>query len=210
PRTNLKDASALVTVERNGIMDAFVTTLERATDGIELPVTEASAPNVFVSVAMVTGRTGDGDRERPRFQMGMTELEVESTSKALDVVIEVDRSDYQPGDTVNGVVRVTSAGQPVNAEVSVSVADEGVLQLIAYRTPDPMKTFYASWGLGVDNATNLNRIARVNDPSLGDPDEGGDSGEEDEGDRVRSNFVASAFWAPMLVTDERGEARFTF
>ncbi|MEM9493672.1 MAG: alpha-2-macroglobulin family protein, partial [Myxococcota bacterium] len=123
--------------------------------------------------------------------------------------ITSDKESYEPGEPVSGVVRVTSGGAPVRAEVAVSVADEGVLQLIAYKTPDPLAAFYASWGLGVDAATNWNRIARLNDPSSGDPDMGGDAGGGPD-DSVRSNFVSSAFWAPSLVTDASGEVRFTF
>jgi len=73
-----------------------------------------------------------------------------------------------------------------------------------------MKTFYASYGLGVDSGTNWNRVARLADPTAGDPDMGGDAGSTANGQRVRSKFVASAFWAPMLVTDAQGEIPFSF
>ena len=116
----------------------------------------------------------------------------------------------RPGDQVSGTIKVTHAGAPVKAEVSLSAADEGVLQLIAYETPNPMKTFYAAYGLGVDSGTNWNRIARLADPEAGDPDEGGDAARSGDGQRVRSKFVASAFWAPMLVTDDKGEIAFSF
>ncbi|HUS65680.1 MAG TPA: MG2 domain-containing protein [Kofleriaceae bacterium] len=209
PRTGMANPTALVTLERNGVLSARVISMESASEGIEIPITSAHAPNVFASVAMVSGRTGEGDRHRPRFKMGVIDLVVSSEENRLDVAIETERAKYQPGETVNGVVRLRSKGQPVVGEVALSVADEGVLQLIAYRTPDPMKTFFASWGLGVDAGTNWNRIARLNDPTTDDPEEGGDSGSAPEG-RIRSKFLSSAFWAPHLVTDERGEVKFSF
>ncbi|HEY5939109.1 MAG TPA: alpha-2-macroglobulin family protein, partial [Kofleriaceae bacterium] len=116
----------------------------------------------------------------------------------------------RPGDKVTGKITVTHAGKPVKAEVALSAADEGILQLINYATPNPMKTFYASYGLGVDAGTNWNRVARLADPEAGDPDEGGDGGSSLAGQRVRSRFVASAYWAPMLVTDANGEIPFSF
>ncbi|HTJ42511.1 MAG TPA: MG2 domain-containing protein [Kofleriaceae bacterium] len=209
-QANLKHPTALVTIERDGILDAFVKKLDSAGEGVEIGIKDAWAPNVFASVAMVQGRIGDGDRNRPLFKMGVVELKVSSEHKRLDVAIHLDKDHVRPGDKVTGSIDVTSSGQPVKAELALSVADEGVLQLIAYQTPDPMKTFYATWGLGVDTGTNWNRVARLADPASGDPDEGGDSGGGDDGQRVRSRFVSSAYWAPALVTDEHGHVTFTF
>jgi uncharacterized protein YfaS (alpha-2-macroglobulin family) len=209
-RTSMKNPTALVTVERSGVISARVVSMESSSQGFEIPITAEHAPNVFASVAMVSGRTGTGDRNRPRFKMGVVDLRVSAEKSRLAVSVKTDQPSYQPGQKVTGVVSLRAAGQPVVGEVSLSVADEGVLQLIAYKTPDPMKAFFATWGLGVDAGTNWNRIARLNDP-MGEeePEEGGDSGSK-EGGKIRSRFVSSAFWAPHLVTDERGEVRFEF
>lgn len=209
PQANLKKPTALITVERDGVLDARVVKLASPAEGIELPIAEGWGPNVFASVSLVSGRQGVGDRNRPQFKMGMVELKVNTESKQLQVAVELERDKVKPGEPVSGVVRVTQNGKPVAAEVSVSAADEGILQLIAYQTPNPMKTFYATWGLGVDSGTNLNRLARLADPQAGDPDEGGDS-KSNNSQRVRSKFVSSAFWAPALLTDARGEAKFSF
>ncbi|WP_428263157.1 MG2 domain-containing protein [Haliangium sp.] len=208
PRTDLEDATALVTVQRNGVIDAYVKPMASSAEGIEVAIDDAYAPNVFASVVMVAGRTGKGDSHRPQFKKGVVELEVSAESRRLQVEVVPDRAGYEPGQEVSGVIRVTAGGEPVRAEVSLSAADEGVLQLIGYRTPDPMKTFYASWGLGVDASTNWNRIARINAPAGADPDHGGDG--PGAGDPVRSRFVSSAYWAPSLRTDARGEVRFAF
>ncbi len=209
-QANLHNPMALITIERDGIIDAKVKRLASATEGVEIPIQDAWAPNVFASVALVSGRSGDGDKHRPQFKMGIVELKVASEHKQLDVTVSLDRPTVRPGDKVTGTIKVTKAGAAVKAEVSLSAADEGVLQLISYVTPNPMKTFYASYGLGVDSGTNWNRVARLADPESGDPDEGGDGGSGGDGQRVRSKFVSSAYWAPMLVTDEKGEIAFTF
>jgi alpha-2-macroglobulin len=210
PQANLVKPTALVTIERDGVIEARVERLASAAQGVEVKIDEAWAPNVYASVALVSGRHGVGDRHRPQFKMGLVELAVESAHKQLAVDVALDRANVRPGEPVTGRIRVSHAGKPVKAEVSLSVADEGILQLISYQTPNPMKTFYASYGLGVDAATNWNRIARLADPTKGDPDEGGDSGSGGDGQRIRSRFVASAHWAPMLITDERGEIAFSF
>ncbi|MEO8699520.1 MAG: MG2 domain-containing protein, partial [Kofleriaceae bacterium] len=209
-QANLVKPTALITIERDGVIEARVKQLASPSEGIEIPINDAWAPNVYAGVTLVSGRHGAGDRNRPQFKMGIVELKVASTHKQLDVGVALDQATVRPGDKVSGKIKVSHAGKPVKAEVSLSAADEGILQLISYATPNPMKTFYASYGLGVDPATNWNRIARLADPSKGDPDEGGDSGSTLGNQRVRSKFVASAYWAPMLVTDDRGEIAFTF
>jgi uncharacterized protein YfaS (alpha-2-macroglobulin family) len=210
PQSSLQGALALVTVERGGILDARVQRMASASEGIDVALSDVHAPNVFASVALVRGRTGPKDEQRPRLQMGVTELKVSSASRRLAVKIETDKDSYQPGEMVRGTIRVTSGNAPVRAEVSLSAADEGVLQLIAYQTPDPMQRFYANWGLGIDNATNWTHLARLNDPSDVDMMEGADGGGAADAGRVRSRFVSSAYWAPALVTDQNGQIAFEF
>ena len=209
-QTNLTKPTALITVERDGIIDAQVKKLGSASEGIEMKIADAWAPNVYAGVTLVQGRQGAGDKNRPQFKMGLVELKVASTHKELQVGVELDQATVRPGDKVSGKIVVSKGGKPVKAEVSLSAADEGVLQLISYATPNPMKTFYASYGLGVDAGTNWNRVARIADPTKGDPDEGGDGGSTLGAQRVRSKFVSSAYWNGMLVTNDKGEIPFAF
>lgn len=209
-QANLTAPTALITIERDGILDARVQRMASASAGLAVPIEDRFAPNVFARVAMVSGRHGAGDARRPMFKMGLVELQVAGAPKQLDVAIALDRDHVRPGEPVTGKITVTQRGAPVAAEVSLSAADEGVLQLIRYETPNPMKTFYAPYGLGVDAGTNWNRIARIADPEATDPDQGGDSASSNDAQRVRSKFVASAYWAPMLLTDARGEIAFSF
>jgi uncharacterized protein YfaS (alpha-2-macroglobulin family) len=208
-QANLVEPTALVTIERDGVLQAYTKKLASASEGIELTIDDAWAPNVYAGVTLVQGRRGPGDRNRPQMKMGMVELAVSSQAKALEVKIELDRVEVKPGDPVKGTIRVTAGGKPVKAELAVSVADEGVLQLIAYKTPNPLATFYAAFGLGVDAGTNWNRVAKLASPEGGDPDSGGDFASSNEG-RIRSRFVSSAYWAPAVITDARGEATFAF
>jgi uncharacterized protein YfaS (alpha-2-macroglobulin family) len=210
PQTQLPGALALVTLERDGILSYSLTEVATSGQGLKVKVTPELAPNVFASVTLVRGRTGDGDRNRPRFKMGLVDLKVESTVQRLQVTVETERPSYQPGEKVTASVRVTSAtGQPVQAELALAVADEGVLQIVGFKTPDPMAAFYAPFGLAVESSTTWNRILRKHAPSNDDGEEGGDGG-GDEAGRIRSRFMATAFWAPALLTGEDGRAEVTF
>ena len=209
PEASTQGASMLVTIERNGILEARLEHTE-GTAGIQVPISEAHAPNVFVSVAMIRGRRGEQDSERPEMKLGMVNLPVSFAQRELKVQVSTEGTDFQPGQTIRGKVRVlASDGSPVRAEVALSAADEGVLQLIAYQTPNPMDSFYAPWGLGVQTASSWNRVAKLQ----ARPEEAGEEGADGSGSAqkdVRSRFVASAFWAPALLTDAQGEASFSF
>ena len=82
-RTNMPGATALVTLERNGVMDAYVSKLGGSGEGFSIPIKAEHAPNVFASVALVRGRTGAGDKLRPRFKMGVVDLQVSSEAQRL-------------------------------------------------------------------------------------------------------------------------------
>ncbi len=79
-RTPFKDATALVTVEREGVLDAFVTTVRRNDPMLDVPIKGNYAPNVFVSAFLVRGRIGDVaptalvDLGKPSFKMGLAEI----------------------------------------------------------------------------------------------------------------------------------------
>jgi uncharacterized protein YfaS (alpha-2-macroglobulin family) len=210
PQARMPGALALTTLERDGVMAYSLTNLATSGQAIAVKVKEEFAPNVFASVVMVRGRTGEGDRHRPRFKMGLVDLKVEASAQRLHVTVTTERPSYQPGEEVKASVRVTSAGgEPVRAELALAAADEGVLQIVGFKTPDPMAAFYMPFGLGVESATTWNRILRKIDPNQDDDEEGGDGG-GDEAGRIRSRFMATAFWAPALVTDGDGRVQVKF
>lgn len=58
-RMPFREATALITVEREGIIDTFIERLLGKTPVIEIPVKKNYAPNIFVSALVVRGRVGD-------------------------------------------------------------------------------------------------------------------------------------------------------
>jgi alpha-2-macroglobulin len=205
-KTDLAQATGLVTIERDGVIEKRLIQITPTTKHLTVPITAAYAPNVYVSVALVQGRSGDGPRGKPRMRMGIVNLPVRPEDNRLTVSVETDKKEYRPGAQVTATVKVTDgAGKPVSAEVSITAADEGVLSLIGYQTPDPVPSFFAPWGLGVSSATQLEYIRDIPAPNVERPASGGDAA-----GTIRSRFVASAVWMPGAVTNAAGIATVTF
>ena len=207
-KTNVHDAKALVTVERDGVIDRRLADVGAGTTTIDVPIKSGYGPNVYASVVLVKGRTGKGPRGLPLMRMGLTTLTVDTDDKRLKVVVSTDKPSYRPGETVTARVDVTGVdGKPVQAEIALAAADEGVLSLIGFKTPDPLGPFYAQWGLGVSTSTQYERLARLPEPGEARYATGGDSGAPGS---FRSRFLATAYWNPALETDAAGHAQVTF
>ena len=100
-RTPFKDATVLVTVEREGVLDAFVTTLHRNDPVLDVPIKGNYAPNVFVSAFLVRGRIGDVaptaliDLGKPSFKMGLAEVRVGWAAHELAVKVTPAQAAYK-------------------------------------------------------------------------------------------------------------------
>ena len=114
-RTPFKEATVLVTVEREGVLDAFVTTVSRADPVLEVPIKGSYAPNVFVSAFLVRGRIGDVaptalvDLGKPSFKMGLAELRVGWAAHELAVKV-TPRAERVQGAREGGARRSPCAG----------------------------------------------------------------------------------------------------
>ena len=206
-------ATALVTIEREGILESRVERVTGSTPSFEIPITDDHLPNIFVSVILLNGRTAPpqttADPGAPGFKIGYTQLRVDAASRRLTVALSPDRETYRPGDEATVAIRLTDAdGNGVPGEVAFSAADAGVLNRIAYRLPDPFDAFYGPRPLGV--TTSESRADLVEQRSYGQKSEavGGGGGEGDAA--MRTDFRPSAHWAPAVRTDRRGRAAVTF
>ena len=216
-------ATALVTVEREGVQQAKVRSLGSA-DALDIPITAAMLPNIYVGVELVRGRAvkraygPDGeDLAKPQARFGYAALKVLPLSRKLAVAASLDKPDYRPGGAVKAGVTVADAGgKPVKAEVALYAVDEGVLQLTGYQTPDPFGFFYGPRPLWA--STSDNRLLVIGMRNFGEKgqDRGGGGGglaplPGMEGVDLRRHFESLAFWSAELHTGADGklEADFT-
>jgi uncharacterized protein YfaS (alpha-2-macroglobulin family) len=216
-------AKALVTVERESILESRVLEIQGSTARIEVPIVSDYIPNVFVSVLLVQGRTENvqpgsaDDAGKPSFKIGYAKLAVDPQERKLKVDLRPDQDRYKPGQQVSLKLHVADQeDRGRRSSLAVAVVDVGVLNLIGYTTPDPFSRFFGPKPLSVD--TSDTRINIVGQRTFGEKGENaGGGGEEAESAglslsevELRGNFKTTAYWNPSLVTDDQGEASITF
>jgi alpha-2-macroglobulin len=198
-------AQALMTVERGGVLEQRVFTLDGSSDRIRLRIEPEYAPNVFVSVSVAVPATNEAPA---RLFLGYAELVVSTHQKELDLqVMPASAGPYAPGDGVTYEVRASDwQGSPVDAEVSLALVDRAVEILAGLQAPDIVQAFYRERGLGVEtSATLANSVDQYNlDRARGEKGGGGGEGMDT---MVRKDMPDTAFWAPQVRTGEDGVAQ---
>lgn len=212
------DARALVTVERDGVMDKRVVDLHGSAQSLDIPITAEMIPDAFVSVMMVHQRVAKGGHEtgrdpnRPGVKVGLVQLSVEKKSKRLEVTLKPEKPTYEPGQDVAVDLNVKDwKGQPVEAQLTVYAVDEAVLRLTGYQVPDPITAIFPDQGLSARVGEPL--IHLIGARSYGEKGEesgGGGAGGPSAGPGFRSNFKTTAYFNPAVVVDASGHAKIHF
>ena len=141
-RTPFKEATVLITVEREGVLESFVRTVKRNEPMIEVPIKGSYAPNVFVSALLVRGRIGGVaptamlDLAKPAYKMGLAEIRVGWAEHELAREGHAGRGDVsgpRQGDVAIAVRRADGSAPPPASEIALAAVDEGLLELLPNR-----------------------------------------------------------------------------
>jgi len=205
---------ALLTVERGEVLEYRVIDIETNSDIIKIPIVEDYVPNVFVSIVLVKGM--DESNPLAAFKLGYIALPVSTESKTLNVTLIPDRdmeSDehYRPRETASYEVLVTDhTGQGVETELSLDLVDLSVLALTGgERGTTLLDQFYYQRGVGIQTAASLvisaDRVAA--ELPVEDEGKGGGGGEMAGEGLLRTEFVDTAYWNPVVQTDASGRAK---
>ena len=157
-RSPFRSATALVTIEREGVLKSFVTRLTGRRPVIEVPIGDSYAPNVYVSVLAVRGRvagwrawladlvrrlglpwrfeggaaTALVDLSKPAFRLGVAQIRVGWDAQRLQVKVTPTSEIYRVRDKAVVDVQLRGANRtrlPAGAELAFVAVDEGLLEL---------------------------------------------------------------------------------
>lgn len=167
-RMPFERATALVTVERDGVLDQFTTTLKGEESVIDIPLKAGYAPNVFVSVLAVHGRLRDAeppglfeDPGKPAAHLATTLIKVAPKAFQLDVAVQPERDTFRVRDRakVRIAVRPADGGDlPVPAEVAIAVVDEALLELKPNPSWQVLDRMMEPRELSVETASAVTRV----------------------------------------------------
>ncbi len=207
----------LITVEREGIFTEEVRHFDSSADVIEIPVANNYVPVVYLSISSYslrhgkpTHNYGEVDLDKPKGYYGVAPIFVNPLVRSFTVQIECDKPSYKPGEQATFTFKATKGGLPYSgAELTAMAVDRGVLDLINYHVPNPVSFFYDQYNFplrvfGGDSRALLMDPVTYSIKNL----IGGDAEETKE--EERKDFRPTAFFEPVLITDENGEAKVTF
>ena len=201
---------ALLTFERGSVINTKMVELTAPLTIFETEIIPEHAPNVYVTVNAWQPASQDVGRYRYWYsnmtsadsylRLAKTQIQVDSTAKALDISIVTDKEAYAPGEKLNAVIQVSdSDGKPVLAELSLAVVDEAIFALASDPAANIFDAFYGPRGHSVLTFDSMapTRIIMT----------GGQGGGGDEiPPAVRSDFPDTSAWLPVIETDASGKA----
>ncbi len=161
-RTPFKEATVLVTIEREGVLESFVRTVKRDNPVIDVPIKDSYSPNVFVSALLVRGRIGGVaptaliDLAKPSYKMGLAEIRVGWAAHELQVKVTPEHEAYRVRDKASVAIEVRGsdgAPAPKGSEVALAAVDEGLLELLPNDTWKLLDAMMTRRGEEVETST---------------------------------------------------------
>lgn len=206
-----KTSTALVSIEREGVIETMIKTLSSSTPYIDIPIKGGYAPNVFVSVLAVRGRVGGIqptamiDLGRPSFKLGIGMVKVGWKRHELKVSVNSNRTVFKIRDKATIKVNVKTAdgtSLPKNAEVALAAVDEGLIELQPNNSWDVLSAMMGIRSLEVDTSTAQMQVVGRRHYGLKALPPGGGGGN----DPAREMFDTLLIWKGSVKLDANGDA----
>ncbi|HTB06064.1 MAG TPA: MG2 domain-containing protein [Bacteroidia bacterium] len=193
------EGELIVTVEQNDVKEKYFVHTDHKAASLSIPIKGDYLPGVYISASLIRELS---DNSIPlTIARGFIPIKVEEPSNKLSVQISaVDNSRSQ----TDQVIKVKT---DPNAEVTIGVVDEGILQITNFQTPDPYAYFYGKRALGV---STYDIYPRVLPELMADMSSmaGGEAMEGRTNPTGGKRVVTLAYWSGILKTGSSGECSY--
>ena len=236
-RMPFRHATALVSVEREGVLSSFVTELSGSDPVVEVKLPGSYAPDVFVSVLAVRGRVESGwwdwvrrvavalglshvpdpapaptalvDLAKPAYRLGIARVKVGWEAHTLQVAVKADRERYAARDTAQVDIAVRGPdGKPARtADVAFAAVDQALLQLAPNDSWDVLSAMMGDRPLSVLTSTAQMQVVGKRHYGRKAVAAGGGGGGGDLSGLNRENFQPVLLWRGRVALDANGHAR---
>lgn len=235
-RMPFREATALVTVEREGVLASYVTQLSGTNPVVEVKMPGSYAPDVFVSVMAVRGRVQGGfwswihgiaqslglaggpppppeptalvDLAKPSYRLGLAKVKVGWEAHQLQVAVKADRAKYAARDVAQVDIQVkTPDGKPAaTADVAFAAVDQALLQLAPNDSWDVLTAMMGERPISVLTSTAQMQVVGKRHYGRKAVEAGGGGGNDMSG-LNRENFQPVLLWKGRVALDAKGHAR---
>ncbi|MBC8153099.1 MAG: alpha-2-macroglobulin family protein, partial [Bacteroidetes bacterium] len=192
----------LVTVERNRVMEYHWLTTDAKSAEFSFSVGDEHLPNVYVTATLI--RALDNANLPLTVAHGFAPVLISDADTKLPVTITAVA---QSRSKTKQVIRVKTSA---NAQVTIAVVDEGILQLKNFTTPDPHGFFYQKRALEVGShdlyALLFPELSLASASSTGGD---GYDLEKRVNPLTNGRVKLVTFWSGILKAGVNGEAEFT-
>src|SRR5512133_4127794 len=210
-RSPFRSATVLVTVEREGIIEAYVRKISGKEPLISVPIKGNYAPNVFVSALCVRGRVGGSkptalfDPGKPSYRLGISEIRVGRKAHELKVKVTADSDSYKVRGKARIRIKVSRADGgvlPKGAEVALAAVDDGLLELMPNDSWKLLDAMMGRRGHEIRTATAQTQVVGRRHFGLKALPAGGGGGMRS----ARELFDTLLTWKGRVKLDANGEA----
>lgn len=214
-KSPFREATALVSMEREGVIDYFVTPVSGKDPFISVPIKKEYAPNVYISVFLVRGRMGDPkptglvDLAKPSYRLGLSMLKVGYKPYSLSVSVTPNKKQYQVRETADVELEIKTSDGKIpteGTEVTLAVVDEALLELSPNHTWNLLDVMMGSRPHQVVTSTAQSQIIGKRHFGLKAKPEGGGGGKQS----TRSLFETLLYWKGKAIVGKEGKFKFSF
>lgn len=132
---------AIIVVSKDNVLSAQTTELTDLTQEVVLDINGDFSPNAYCSVTVIRPLVKSEEWITHR-AYGIIPITVDNSTHKLNISIDSPQRIKPNNDVEINVEVKDSAGNAKEAELSIALVDEGILQLTDFKAPDPFDFFY--------------------------------------------------------------------